>query len=139
MGVTEDQLPASEALSFAALDSAVPAIRGWVRITMRELGRPDRSTDAELIISELVTNAVHAAPGEILKVTAVADGGESILAVWDPGPGVPVVAADLLGDLENDDFDRNGGRGLFLVMAVATEWGYTPTPENGGKWVWARL
>jgi hypothetical protein len=32
--------------------------------------------------------------------------------------------ADPLADVDNDDLDSNGGRGLLLVDALADEWGY---------------
>ena len=134
-----DHLPTSQALSFTAADSTVPAIRRWVSIVIGELGRHDRRSDAELIISELATNAVKAAPGKLIKVMVTRDGAESILSVWDPHPELPEMQPDPLADLDNDDFERNGGRGLLLVLSAAIDWGCTPTPDQGGKWVWARI
>ncbi|WP_433181410.1 ATP-binding protein [Actinoallomurus sp. CA-150999] len=134
-----DHLPASQALSFTATESTVPAIRRWVSIVIGEFGRHDRCSDAELIISELATNAVKAAPGKLIKVMITRDGEGSVLSVWDPSPELPEVGSDPLADLDDDDFDHNGGRGLLLVAAAATAWGCTPTPDQGGKWVWARI
>ncbi|WP_345434587.1 ATP-binding protein [Actinoallomurus vinaceus] len=129
----------SQALSFTATESTVPAIRRWVSIVIGEFGRHDRCSDAELIISELATNAVKAAPGKLIKVMITRVGAESVLSVWDPAPEFPAVNADPFADLEDDDFDHNGGRGLLLVRSLAIAWGCTATPDQGGKWVWARI
>jgi hypothetical protein len=48
-------------------------------------------------------------------------------------------------DLSEAAFDANGGRGLHIVWALATEWGHRFDPldpvtgHSPGKWVWARL
>ncbi|WP_256528353.1 ATP-binding protein [Actinoallomurus rhizosphaericola] len=124
---------------FTAAESAVPAIRRWVSIVIAHHGRRETCPDAELIISELATNAVKAAPGKLIKVMITLDGAESVLSVWDPAPELPQVSAEPLADLDDDDFDHNGGRGLLLVRSAALAWGCTPTPDRGGKWVWARI
>ncbi|MCO6006546.1 ATP-binding protein [Actinoallomurus purpureus] len=134
-----DHLPMFQALSFTAAESTVPAIRRWVSIVVGEFGRRDRCSNAELIISELATNAVKAAPGKLIKVMIARDGEESVLSVWDPAPELPEVSPDPLADLDDDDFDHNGGRGLLLVRSAAIAWGCIPTPDQGGKWVWARI
>ncbi len=83
-------------------------------------GCPALIDDAEMVVTELVANAVrHAGGARRLELTlsrwylhvAVRDGS--------PSPPAP------------------GGRGLTLVEALAAGWGSTPTP--GGKVVWATL
>lgn len=60
-----------------------------------------------------------------------------------PAPVIELILDTL--DLSEDNFDANGGRGLHIIEALATTWGYTPGPGNpatghsAGKWVWARL
>jgi anti-sigma regulatory factor (Ser/Thr protein kinase) len=99
-------------------------------------GRGELIEAAELVISELVTNALKAAVGS----PAVADpyiwiglhqaNGRVVLEVWDPCRTPPrrVDAGP----------DALGGRGLLLVEDLAAEWGYR-WPRTGGKVVWAAL
>lgn len=101
-------------------------------------GRSAKTADVALIVSELVTNAIRAAPGQTLEITVTLNEVDAVLAVWDPNAALPVIRPDLLADLDTD-VDHNGGRGLFLVMTASKEWGCTPAPQRGGKWVWARL
>jgi anti-sigma regulatory factor (Ser/Thr protein kinase) len=79
-----------------------------------------------LLASELVTNAiVHARPPYQLRL--VQDRGVVRLAVSDGGgPGAIVVQAPGPTDL--------GGRGLYLVDALATGWGVDERP--GLRTVW---
>jgi len=53
-----------------------------------------------------------------------------VIEVWDAAPGKPVPA-------RTDDPDAEGGRGLLLVEALSSGWGWYATPY--GKTVWARL
>lgn len=87
--------------------------------------------DAELLTSEVVTNAVtHGAsgPSDELTVRVVADGYVRVEVV-DPGPPFDVDAAE--------PAPRPGGWGLFLVDTLATAWGIDP--EGAGKRVWFEI
>lgn len=101
------------------------------------------SDDAVLIVSELVTNAVAAAPGEEIRFQFSRDIAGVLIAVWDASTAEPRArpmvdtARDAL-DVSEKHWDDNGGRGLPIVAALAVECGHTPDP-SGGKWVWARL
>jgi anti-sigma regulatory factor (Ser/Thr protein kinase) len=84
---------------------------------------------AELIVSELVTNAVNADCS--LTGVRLSCRGESLrIAVLDDGPGVPAVASPT-------DRDEHG-RGLAIIDAVAAAWGVESEPDHG-KQVWAEL
>ncbi|MFI2257606.1 ATP-binding protein [Streptomyces tubercidicus] len=86
---------------------------------------------AELLLSELVTNAVQAqAPGtpEVDIRFAWAD-GRLRLEVWDASDELPV-----MNDAEEDE---ECGRGLVLVDALASCWGVDR--DGTGKTVWAEL
>ncbi|MEU0249166.1 ATP-binding protein [Streptomyces sp. NPDC006235] len=66
--------------------------------------------DAELIVSELATNAIRHAPGPcglVLQLTA----GALAITVWDTSPDEPVV--------RKGDRHRVGGHGLHLVHKVS--------------------
>lgn len=139
MTVTKSRFSKSWAMTFPACEDAVAGIRAWTVLRVRGIGHPGKCGAAELIVSELATNAMRAAPGRTIKVMVARHGEHCVVAVWDPVPEPPKPAPDPLADVENGDFDRNGGRGLLIVAATAEDWGWTPSPIRGGKWVWARL
>ncbi|MFK4036349.1 ATP-binding protein [Nonomuraea wenchangensis] len=96
-------------------------------------GWPDVAT-AELIVSELATNAIrHSASGRFggrFLVTIRSDGGRLWIAVLDEGgPGRPRIFPEY-PDLE-------GGRGLRIVSEMAAEWGVLG--DHRGRTVWASL
>ena len=84
---------------------------------------------AELVVSELVANAVlHGAP-PVALVVAPQDGGGARLEVHDGSRALPVRPRAPLEGLT--------GRGLGLVDAVSSAWGVDAVPE--GKCVWVEL
>lgn len=106
--------------------------------------------DALLVAVELVTNATRATPGKLIKLRCRWAPNAILVDVWDSSPDPPVLTPmtepsldDL--DLAEAGFDANGGRGLRIVEALATGWGYRCDPidpatgRSPGKWVWARL
>lgn len=110
------------------------------RLTRDTLARwhIDALTDeAEAIASELATNAINAAipPRGTLPAIIFAihhRPGELRIIVWDNGPGEPCPATSA-PDAEN-------GRGLTIVDGLTgRNWGWWPTPQSGGKVVWAAL
>jgi anti-sigma regulatory factor (Ser/Thr protein kinase) len=96
------------------------------RALVRELDLDqDVAEDAELLVSELVTNAVrHGGPAIRLLVDA-ADGALTI-RVYDAGIGMPT--------RRQSAPDVPGGRGLQMVQRVASAWGVDVEPD--GKTVW---
>jgi anti-sigma regulatory factor (Ser/Thr protein kinase) len=89
---------------------------------------------AQLVVSELVTNAVMHAGTDML-VTASRRASGLYLAIRDgnpalPRPKQPAVAGAQLG---------GGGRGLQIVQDTAAAWGALPTHDGEGKVVWATL
>jgi anti-sigma regulatory factor (Ser/Thr protein kinase) len=106
--------------------------------------------DALLVTAEMVTNAVNATPGQDIGLVCHWGAEAVLIEVWDssPEPPVPAPMVELsLDDLDLSEagFDANGGRGLHIVQALATEWGHRFDPldpvtgRSPGKWVWARL
>lgn len=120
----------------SAVLAAVGMSRQFVRRTLQCWRLPDQIDCAELIVSELVTNAVKNSggpgaypPSEVGVQLRLAGAGLSI-EVWDRGAGSPVIAEPALDD--------EGGRGLLLVQAMSTRLGVQRSPV-GGKIVWAEL
>ncbi|MEV5409449.1 ATP-binding protein [Thermopolyspora sp. NPDC052614] len=99
-------------------------------------GRRELIEAAQLIISELVTNALKAAaeppapPDPYIWIGLHQANGRVVLEVWDPSRTPP--------KLVDPGPDALGGRGLLLVDDLAADWGYR-WPRTGGKVVWAAL
>ncbi|MEZ0093510.1 SpoIIE family protein phosphatase [Streptacidiphilus sp. EB129] len=98
--------------------------RRLVRRTLRRWGLDHLLESTELMVSELVTNAVHFASRPITLRLLRTD----VLRceVGDDSPKVPRMGQAQPGD--------EGGRGLFLVSRLATNWGSTML--STGKVVW---
>jgi serine/threonine-protein kinase RsbW len=84
--------------------------------------------DAVLVVSELVTNALRAGCSWA-DLNIEVDVDVLRVGVIDDGPGVPVVQLAEAEDVR--------GRGLFLIAALASDWGVRRTEH--GKEVWAAL
>ena len=71
----------------------------------------------EMIVTELVTNAVRHGPGGPVEL-AIESGGRGVRGeVADPGPGIR------RHELMRRKATEEGGRGLFLVDALSDSWG----------------
>ena len=123
------------AADFDPEPSAVAAARRFVRESLVVWGLPDgddRVTDAVLLASELVTNAVvHA--GTRVQLTCRLNGTTVEVSVLDRHP------ARVIPDPPSSaaDVDRPSGRGLLLPAALSSSWGVTYAPE--AKAIWFRL
>ncbi|MDL4771064.1 MULTISPECIES: ATP-binding protein [Thermomonosporaceae] len=118
-------------------------VRCLVEFRLVEWGLARLVDDVRLIAGELVANAVRAAPGREVRVRFAREQGAVLLGVWDSAGEMPrtrpVVELTLEAlDLDPGNFDNNGGWGLPVVEALASECGVLRT-EPYGKWVWARL
>lgn len=142
---------ATGSIDVGALPSAPSLARRFIRTLMRAWGLADQAEAvdaAELLISEVTTNAVRATgrsegpteaiPGETvatIRLRARLTEAGLVVEVWDNSPDQPALgcAAD----------DEEGGRGLFLVNALAADWGCAqerlPPRGTPGKAVWFRL
>jgi phosphoserine phosphatase RsbU/P len=112
-------------------DGASPAAaRRHMRAALRVAGLDPLADDALLLVTELVTNAVvHA--GTAVELLARADGDGLLVEVTDHSPSsAPVVRRD-------PNSGREGGRGLFLLDALAESWGTTHHSDR--KSLWFRL
>ncbi|GII76864.1 hypothetical protein Sru01_18460 [Sphaerisporangium rufum] len=131
-------------LALAALPGSVRTARRHVRELLRRWALPHLADTAELVVSELSTNAVRATGlatdspdyGELsgglpaICVGLHLAGGYAVIEVWD--------ASDRPPHRTDAGLDDEGGRGLLLVETCAAQWGYRPQ-VTGGKVVWAKL
>jgi anti-sigma regulatory factor (Ser/Thr protein kinase) len=108
---------------------AVPEARRELRELLRHWGKPGRSEIAELLTSELVTNALVHTDREAL-LTAVVGPSQLRVEVRDFVGRRPRVCAP-------DTGDGTHGRGLVLVDSLADAWGVQP--HEVGKSVWFEL
>ncbi len=130
-----DEWPLRDTIEFGALPGAVPCARLHTRLVLAEWGLTDVADQVELLVSELVTNAVAASqsPDRIypVRLWLLSDRARVLIAVWDANPRLPAL-------IDPDELTENG-RGLQLVDALTTHWDAYATPEPGGKIVRAIL
>ena len=130
-------------LTLAAVPTAVRCSRMFVSLYLRQWGLPSLADDSELVVSELVTNAVTAtgvteteprwsqlAGLATIHVRVMLFEGSIVIAVWDRNPASPV--------LRQSAPDSENGRGLSIVAALCKRWDYFLL-DGGGKCVWAEL
>jgi anti-sigma regulatory factor (Ser/Thr protein kinase) len=109
---------------------ARPHIRAT--LTFHELG--EYADDAEIITSELVTNALKHACSDATETVGV-----TLARTWNP-EAVTVVVSDSSPEgpaMREMSAGSDRGRGLQIVEALSTHWGWLP--EDGGKAVFAVL
>ena len=120
------------------------AARNFLRDRFAEWGLLSIIDDAQLALTELVTNAVlHARTPLTVSVSctrgfveiAVFD-GSAVLPATRPAGDVAGDAADVIRPHVQDSGETARGRGLLLVDALAAEWGVSP--QSDGKAVWIR-
>ncbi|MER5782143.1 ATP-binding protein [Streptomyces mobaraensis] len=135
--------------------AAVAGVRAGLRRFLVHWGAPGRAEIAELLTSELVTNAlVHTDGGAV--VTAVLGGGPSavvkgllrvevrdtlprrpVLRAPDAGPPDRESGSGMCDDRWTGESTATSGRGLLLVQALADAWGVRT--HGTGKAVWFEL
>jgi anti-sigma regulatory factor (Ser/Thr protein kinase) len=119
-------------LEFCATPGAVPCARSLAKRIIVEWGRPDLADTAELLVSELVTNAIHASAGlptPVVRLWLVAERGNIVIRVWDASADMP--------RRQNAAPDSEHGRGLMLVESLSKQWGACRKPS--GKVVWVQI
>jgi hypothetical protein len=137
-----DAWPQRTFLELGALPSAVPCARLHTREVLWEWHLTGLSDSAELVVSELVTNAVAASasvdlvsPVRVspvrLWLVAGTGTGQVMALVWDASPWPPAPAEPAS--------DAETGRGLLLVEAMSERWDWYAAERTGGKVVWALL
>jgi anti-sigma regulatory factor (Ser/Thr protein kinase) len=118
---------------FVSLDAQNPSshARRMVRAACRAWP-PTQVEDAELMVTELVANALTHGRGDVRVRVAVRDQLLEV-AVSDDGPARPVLAA------RAPLIDDETGRGLHIVDELAHAWGTSAGSRSSGKSVWFSL
>jgi hypothetical protein len=121
-------------LEFDALPTAPSCARLHARARLAEWGLAILSSGAELVVSELTTNAVEAcgalgADLALIRMWLLSDASRVVIVVWD-GNRQPPLLTEAPVTAEN-------GRGLQIVAAVSSGWGWYGRSDMGGKCVWA--
>jgi serine phosphatase RsbU (regulator of sigma subunit)/anti-sigma regulatory factor (Ser/Thr protein kinase) len=110
------------------LEPEFPSVREarvLIRDPLRRWGLEDLVPVTELLVSELVTNAIKYANGEIL-LRLILESDRLVCEVHDSSPALPRVL--------QVDRDAENGRGLHVVSQLAARWGARRT--HSGKVVW---
>jgi len=119
-------------LELGPLPSAVPCARLHTRVILQKWNLGQVTDVAELIISELATNALNASSSltesQPIVVDILASHECLIVQVWDASVAAP--------DLRPHAPDAETGRGLQIVSLLSDRWGFY-RPRDGGKIVWA--
>jgi anti-sigma regulatory factor (Ser/Thr protein kinase) len=127
--------PLHSHLELGALPGAVACARLHARQVLWEWGLSAISESAELLVSELVTNATQASPpaGRIQPVILwlTSDRSRLLILVQDTSrhPPEPAPAGH----------DDERGRGLLIVEAISAKWGWEARNDSSGKVVWALI
>lgn len=101
------------------------------------MGQKGLTEDAELVVSELTTNAVTATQAveslHPVHLWLLSDGSRTLILMGDASPHPPT-------RINPDENEADGGRGLLLVEALSCNWGwYFIHRIDVTKVVWAEL
>ncbi|MFJ2745409.1 ATP-binding protein [Streptomyces sp. NPDC087440] len=118
------------AMAFPAVPESVRRAREAAARMLAAWRIPRAVDTALLVVSELMTNAVQHTFGQAAELVLTHGSGLLLVEVRDTSscPPAPVRS---VGDAES-------GRGLHLVHALSTDWGWMPLGTDG-KSVWALL
>ncbi len=126
-------------LELPAVPRSVPVARACAREVLAEWGLSALGETAELLVSELVTNAIQvsrqltSSPDVWLGLTSAAS--KILIAVWDASQQ-PIIVSSPAGP---PDLQEESGRGLFLVEQLSEEWGCYWPEDGPGKVVWCTV
>ena len=121
-------------LQLGAYPSAVPCARLHARHVLAEWGLADLAYDAELVVAELLSNAVRAsADGSVCFVVLKLVAGDGCLSVgvWDGSPAMPAPRPH--------EIDSDSGRGFEIITMLSESIVVIPGESGAGKTVWAHL
>ncbi|MFF7728758.1 ATP-binding protein [Streptomyces sp. NPDC008001] len=123
-----------DAFHFPASGTSVAAARKRVLAQLREWGIDEVACDdAQLVVSELFTNAVRHTDSANVSCQLRVLGAHLRIEVADHGRTSTEPRARCSGA------DEESGRGLLLVGALSQAWGVRPDDSGRGRVVWADL
>ena len=122
-----DSMPYEAAFELPPTADSIGRARGIIRDLDADLPG-DVVDDAELLVSEVVTNAIRHG-GPLIKLSLLVDDHGLTIRVYDGARTMPVP--------RHPDVDVPSGRGLQIVEQVASAWGIVLEPT--GKTVWFRV
>jgi anti-sigma regulatory factor (Ser/Thr protein kinase) len=130
-----DEWPLLSHLELGALPGAVACARLHARQVLWEWGLSAIAENAELLVSELMTNAIQASvSAERIQPVGLwlsSDRSRLLILVQDVSRYPPEPAG---GAGEEDE----RGRGLLIVEAISAKWGWD-AKDDSGKAVWALI
>lgn len=149
------QWPRQSYLELGAMPSAVPSARLHARLVVGEWEFQQLADDIELIVSELVTNAMLASidlmgsrfqgvwsPGPPpIRLWLQADATRVLVQVWDGSDRMPrIQRQEVSGSIAASRTQpRESGHGLVIVEAMSTRVGVYLLENSSGKVVWAEV
>src|SRR5512135_2262993 len=127
-----DPWPFRSSLELGALSTAVPCACLHVKHVLWEWGLNGLAGCAELLVSELVSNAVNATgqPGQTVSVNLAGNATRVLIEVRDADPRPPAAG---------EPGEDGASDGVLLIAALSTSWNWYPTQEPPGKVVWCEL
>jgi anti-sigma regulatory factor (Ser/Thr protein kinase) len=130
-----DDWPLRSYLELGVLSGAVPCARLHAKQVLWEWGLSELSDSVELVVSELITNAIRVSQSmeqaSFVRLWLRSDKRRVLILVWDGNPRLPVRI--------DADEDAEGGRGLLLVETICEAWNWYQPNGMDGKVVWAQV
>jgi anti-sigma regulatory factor (Ser/Thr protein kinase) len=133
------ELPYVTGCPLSPSPAAAGRARSFTRHTLASWGLGELADDAEIVVTELLANAIrHAWPGAervspeaaALALWLLGDTDGLMCVVTDPSDTVPA--------LRQPGPSGEDGRGLHIVHALSDHWGWSALSQQG-KAVWAIL
>lgn len=135
--------PLCSYLELPALPVSARSARLHARNILRAWDLEALADTVELLVSELVTNAVRAAaliapqPGETapapsapqIRFWLTSNRASVVIQVWDGDRHHPVC--------QDEGLEAEAGRGLLLVETLSAQWGCCASDGQAGKVVWS--
>jgi len=135
--------PLQSYLELGALPGAVPSARLHARLILYEWGIQESGGTIELIVSELITNAVQVSQGlersqyhgrwrpgtPPVRLWIESDREQVLVRVWDGNDELP--------ERQEPGLDAEHGRGLVIVESLSAKFGVYKPDRSSGKVVWA--
>ena len=107
---------------------AVRQARSWLSVLAGGIVGAKRLADLELVLTEVVTNAVrHGGTGGSLRLAATPKAEFLCVQVTDDGPGLVPSPGAMASD-------EHGGFGLFIVERLTRRWGVTREDRHTRVW-----